>query len=78
MRALDRKRLRDLWRLRGQVLAIGMVIASDVALLVMSLTSIEALQQTATACCERYRFASVFARVERAPPSSTSPALRSP
>ncbi|HET9694173.1 MAG TPA: hypothetical protein VFP48_07295, partial [Steroidobacteraceae bacterium] len=67
MRALDRKLLRDLWRLRGQVLAIGMVIASGVALLVMSLTSIEALQETAAAYYERYRFASVFARVERAP-----------
>jgi putative ABC transport system permease protein len=67
MRALDRKLLRDLWRLRSQVLAIGMVIASGVALLVMSLTSIEALQETATAYYERYRFASVFARVERAP-----------
>jgi putative ABC transport system permease protein len=64
---LDRKLLRDLWRLRGQVLAIGMVIASGVALLVMSLTAIEALQETATAYYERYRFADVFARVERAP-----------
>jgi putative ABC transport system permease protein len=67
MHPLDRKLLRDLWRLRGQVLAIGMVIASGVALLVMSLTSIEALQETADAYYERYRFAMVFARVERAP-----------
>lgn len=67
MKALDRKLLRDLWRLRGQVLAVGMVIASGVALLVMSLTSIEALTETATAYYERYRFASVFAHVERAP-----------
>ena len=41
---LDRKLLRDLWRLRGQVLAIGLVIASGVGLLVMSLTSLEALR----------------------------------
>jgi putative ABC transport system permease protein len=67
MRALDRKLLRDLWRLRGQVLAVGTVIASGVALLVMSLTSIEALQETASAYYDRYRFASVFAHVERAP-----------
>ena len=64
---LDRKLLRDLWRLRGQVIAIGMVIASGVALLVMSLTAIEALEETATAYYERYRFADVFSRVERAP-----------
>lgn len=64
---LDRKLLRDLWRVRGQVLAIGLVIASGVALMVMSLTAIEALQETAYAYYERHRFAQVFARVKRAP-----------
>jgi len=64
---LNRKLLRDLWRLRTQVLAIALVMASGVALLCMSLTSIEALTETATAYYDRYRFAHVFARVERAP-----------
>jgi putative ABC transport system permease protein len=64
---LDRKLLRDLWRLRGQVLAIGLVIASGVALLVMSLTALEALRDTSAAYYERYRFADVFAQVKRAP-----------
>jgi putative ABC transport system permease protein len=67
IRSLDRKLLRDLWRLRGQVLAIGLVMASGVGLMVMSLTSIEALRGTATAYYERYRFADVFAQVKRAP-----------
>ncbi len=67
LRALDRKLLRELWRLRGQVLAIGVVIASGVALLVMSLTAIEALEETAAAYYERYRLADVFAHVKRAP-----------
>ena len=67
MRALNRKLLRDLWRLRGQVLAIALVIASGVAVLVMSLTALEALQGTAEAYYERYRFAQVFASVKRAP-----------
>lgn len=67
MRALDRKLARDLWRLRGQVLAIALVISSGIALLGMSLTSIEALTETATAYYDRYRFGQVFARVERAP-----------
>ncbi len=66
---LDRKLLRDLWRLRGQVLAIGLVIASGVGLLVMSLTSLEALRNTSAAYYERYRFADVFAQVKRAPES---------
>lgn len=67
VRALDRKLLRDLWRLRGQVLAIALVVASGVAVLVMSFSVTEALQTTGTAYYERYRFADVFAGVERAP-----------
>jgi putative ABC transport system permease protein len=67
LRALDRKLLRDLWRLRGQVLAIGGVIASGVGVLVMSLAALEALDETARAYYERQRFAHVFAHVERAP-----------
>ncbi|MDX1431082.1 MAG: ABC transporter permease [Gammaproteobacteria bacterium] len=69
MRALDRKLLRDLWRLRGQVIGIGMVIASGVAVLVMSLTALDSLEETARAYYERYRFAHVFAGVKRAPES---------
>lgn len=67
MRALDRKLFRDLWRLRGQVLAIALVVASGVGVLLMSLSAIEALEETATAYYERYRFAQVFAQVKRAP-----------
>jgi len=67
MTALNRKLLRDLWRLRGQVLAIAMVIASGVAVLVMSLGSLEALRDTADAYYERYRFAHVFSSLRRAP-----------
>ena len=78
LRALDRKLLRDLWRLRGQILAIGLVIASGVAVLVMSLTSVEALQSTAKAYYERYRFADVFAQVERAPDRLVRPIAEIP
>jgi len=67
MRALDQKLLRDLWRLKGQVIAIGMVIASGVAVLVMSLVALDSLDETAEAYYERYRFADVFASVKRAP-----------
>ncbi|MDH3738198.1 MAG: ABC transporter permease, partial [Alphaproteobacteria bacterium] len=67
MGALDRKLFRDIWRLRGQVLAIALVIASGVAVLVMAFSAIEALEGTGTAYYERYRFAEVFAGVERAP-----------
>lgn len=69
MRALNRKLLRDLWHMRGQVVAVAMVVASGVAVLVMSLSTLEALRETADAYYERYRFADVFAGVKRAPES---------
>jgi len=64
---LDRKLFRDLWHIKGQVLAIALVIASGVGLLVMSLSTLVALDETARAYYDRYRFANVFAQVERAP-----------
>jgi putative ABC transport system permease protein len=64
---LDRKLFRDLWHIKGQVLAIALVIASGVGLLVMSLSTLVALDETARAYYDRYRFANVFAHVERAP-----------
>lgn len=65
--ALNKKLFRDLWRLRGQVLAVALVIASGVATLVMSLSTIEALEATTDAYYQRYRFADVFAYAKRAP-----------
>jgi putative ABC transport system permease protein len=67
VKVLNRKLLRDLWRLRGQVLAIAMVVASGVAVLVMSLATLSSLQETAVTYYERHRFADVFASVTRAP-----------
>jgi putative ABC transport system permease protein len=67
MRALDQKILRDLWHLRGQVMAISMVIAAGVAVLVMALSTQQALVQTAEAYYERYAFGDVFAGLKRAP-----------
>ena len=67
MKALDRKLLRELWRLRGQALAVAVVVASGVAVLVMSLSTLEALRVTTDAYYERYRFADVFANAVRAP-----------
>ncbi len=67
IRALDRKLVRDLLRLKGQVVSIAFVIASGVALLVMSLTAIEALSDSADAYYERYRFGHVFSTLKRAP-----------
>jgi putative ABC transport system permease protein len=72
MRALNRKLFRVLWSIKGQVIAIAMVIASGIATLVMSLSTIEALEETSAAYYERYRFADVFAQVKRAPEKLTA------
>lgn len=53
--------------MRGQVLAVAIVVASGVAVMVMSRSAQEALQDTARAYYERYRFAHVFASLKRAP-----------
>jgi putative ABC transport system permease protein len=67
MGALDRKLLRELWRLRGQAIAVAIVVASGVAVLVMSLSTLEALDATTASYYERNRFADVFANAVRAP-----------
>jgi len=67
MMTLDRKLTRDLVRLKGQVLAIALVVASGVALLMMSLGTMRALDEMARIYYERYAFAHVFAGLERAP-----------
>ncbi|MBN9669928.1 ABC transporter permease [Roseibium aggregatum] len=69
MHPLDRKLFRDLWHIKGQVLAIALVIATGVGVMVQSLGAIQSLQATADAYYERYHFADVFAHVKRAPKS---------
>jgi putative ABC transport system permease protein len=65
--ALDRKLVRDLLGMRGQALAIGVVLASGVAMYVAYLSNFDSLQRTRAAYYDRFRFASVFASCKRAP-----------
>jgi putative ABC transport system permease protein len=67
MKALDRKLFRDLWHMRGQVLAIAAVIMGGVATLVMSLSTYDSLVTTRDRFYREYRFADVFANLKRAP-----------
>ena len=53
--------------MRGQVIAVAMVLGSGVAVLVMSMSTFAALSDTTAAYYERYRFADVFAGATRAP-----------
>ena len=64
---LDRKLLRDLWRIKGQAIAIIFVIAAGIALLVMSRGMVISLDETMRAYYDQYRFADVFVPVKRAP-----------
>ena len=67
MSPLDHKLLRDLWRMKGQAFAIGMVIAVGVAMLVMMTGLVTSLNETRSTYYERYRLADIFAPVTRAP-----------
>ncbi|WP_353533072.1 ABC transporter permease [Cognatishimia sp. WU-CL00825] len=67
MSPLDHKLLRDLWHMKGQVIAIGLVIAFGVGMLVMMTGLVTSLNETRTAYYERYRLADIFAPVTRAP-----------
>ncbi len=65
--ALDRKLARDLWRLRGQLIAVVLVIACGVGTFVTTRGMYESLVQARAEYYARYRFAEVFAYVKRAP-----------
>ncbi|MDE0126919.1 MAG: ABC transporter permease [Bryobacterales bacterium] len=67
MQALNRKLLRDLWRIKGQATAISMVIAVGVLMYIMYLSAFDSLQVTRSSYYERQRFADVFASLKRAP-----------
>lgn len=67
MSPLNQKLLRDLWRMKGQALAIGIVIAVGVGMLVMMSGLVTSLNETRDAYYERYRLAEIFAPVTRAP-----------
>lgn len=65
--ALNRKLLRDLRRMRGQALAIGLVVASGVAVYVTYLSNYATLARAQSTFYQSHRFADVFATVKRAP-----------
>lgn len=68
--ALNRKLLRDLKTMRGQAIAIALVVAAGVSLYVTYLANFDSLRRTQQAYYERYRFAEVFASLKRAPLSA--------
>ena len=69
MQVLDRKVVRDLWRIRGQAAMIALVIACAVGTAVMAFGVLRSLAETRDEYYEAYRFADIFATVTRAPES---------
>ncbi|HNA04779.1 MAG TPA: ABC transporter permease [Rhodocyclaceae bacterium] len=67
--ALDRKLLRDIWHLRGQVLAVTAVVMCGIAVFLTMRGMVESLVDTRDRYYAEYRFADVFANVKRAPES---------
>jgi putative ABC transport system permease protein len=69
MSALNRKLLRELWRLKAQIATIAIVLAGGVASFVSLRGNYASLHQALAEYYDEQRFAHVFARVERAPAS---------
>lgn len=67
MRAIDRKLVRDMFLMKGQVLAICAVMACGVATFVMSSSAMFSLQRTMDGFYASNRFPQVFASIKRAP-----------
>jgi putative ABC transport system permease protein len=67
LRALDRKLLRDLLHMRGQAIAIGLVVTAGVAMFVAYHSNFASLYGTRARYYDRNRFPDVFASLKRAP-----------
>jgi putative ABC transport system permease protein len=69
MRSLDRKIIRDIRHMKGQVLAITLVIVSGMAAYIMFICTIDSLTITRDSFYRDQKFADVFVSLKRAPES---------
>jgi len=67
--ALDRKLLRDLWHMRGQVITVALIVASGIATYVTMRGAYESVERAQQQHYASYHFADVFAQLKRAPNS---------
>ncbi len=65
--ALNRKLLRDLGQMKGQVAAIAVVIGAGVMVLVLSVTALDAISLSKDRFYETGNFAEIFSDLKRAP-----------
>ena len=67
MSRLTRKLGRDLFRMKGQVFTIALVLGCGVMAMIMMRSTYESLVRSRDTYYREYRFGDVFARLERAP-----------
>ncbi len=72
MSVLSTKARRDLWRLKGQVATIALVLACGIWSMIMMRSTFQAMVAARDAYYTSHRFADVFARLERAPTNVAS------
>lgn len=66
---LDLKLFRDLGRMKGQIVAVSLVMACGLAMMIMTRSIILTLERTRDAYYQRQRLADVFGSLKRAPKS---------
>ena len=64
---LDLKLLRDIKRMKGQILAVSLVMACGLAMMIMSSSLVLSLESTRDAYYAKKRFADAFSDLKRAP-----------
>ena len=64
---LDRKLLRDLAKMKGQVFAVSLVMACGLAMMIMTRSLILTIDSTRNAYYQKYAMADIFATLKRAP-----------
>lgn len=64
---LDKKLLRDLAKMKGQIFAVSVVMACGLAMMIMTRSLILTLESTRSTYYQRYAMADIFASLKRAP-----------
>ncbi len=64
---LDLKLFRDLGRMKGQIVAVSLVMACGLAMMIMTRSIVLTLETTRAAYYQQYRLADVFGSLKRAP-----------
>ncbi len=67
MNALDRKLFRDVGKMKGQIVAVALVMACGLAMMIMTRSLILSLEVTRAEYYAAHRFAEVFCDLKRAP-----------